>query len=262
MYNFISGMPRSGSTLLCNVLAQNPDIEATATSGILDVLFSIRNGWNEHIEFKAMDSLQRDVKLLNVLRSVLCGYFEDVNKPYIFDKSRGWLAYIEMAEAILQRPIKILVPVRDIRDILASFEKLWRDNAATSQMKLEQEKYFDYQSVEGRCRALVEGSAPVGLAYNRIKDAIHRGYRHYMHFVRYEQLTSNPEKTMHKVYDFLEIPYFEHDFQNVVQVTVEDDSVHGYKDLHTIRPVVTPQAPKWPLFLGDVAKAYENQEVW
>ena len=52
--HLISGLPRSGSTLLANLLAQNPRFQATASSGILDVLFNVRNIWDTLGEFRAM----------------------------------------------------------------------------------------------------------------------------------------------------------------------------------------------------------------
>src|SRR4051794_4991565 len=54
-YCFISGLPRSGSTLLANLLAQNPRFHASATSGILDVVFGVRNHWDQLPQFQAMD---------------------------------------------------------------------------------------------------------------------------------------------------------------------------------------------------------------
>ena len=43
-FHFISGLPRSGSSLLANVLAQNPRFCVSPTSGILDIMFMVRNG--------------------------------------------------------------------------------------------------------------------------------------------------------------------------------------------------------------------------
>jgi len=51
--HFISGLPRSGSTLLANLLAQNPRYHSTATSGILEILFQVRNNWDKVAEFRA-----------------------------------------------------------------------------------------------------------------------------------------------------------------------------------------------------------------
>ena len=53
-FAFISGLPRSGSTLLCNILAQNPEAKVSkATSGLHDVLFGVRNQWDRLTEHQA-----------------------------------------------------------------------------------------------------------------------------------------------------------------------------------------------------------------
>ena len=182
----------------------------------------------------------------------------------MFDKSRGWLAYIEMAEAILRRPIKILVPVRDLRGVLSSFEKLWRKSAGLQQASQEREHYFPWQSIAGRCEVWMRGDQPVGLAYNRIKDALQRGYRNRLHFVEYESLCKNPAKVMQDVYEFLGEPLFTHDFAHVQQVTQEDDTVFGFgaKNLHTIQPKIEAAIEDWAQVLGTTAAAYKGLEVW
>lgn len=258
--HFVSGMPRAGSTLLCNILAQNPRIHTTSTSGILDIIFSVRNNWDNLIEFKATPDEEAKKR---VMRGILESFYAEVEKPVCFDKSRGWLAYIEIAEMIIQRPAKILVPVRDIRDILASFEKLFRKGAATTQLGQEQDNYFKWQTVEGRCEIWTSQEQPVGLAFNRIKDALSRGHRDKLHFVHYEDLTARPEKTLRKIYEFLGEEQYNHDFEHIKQVTWENDEVHGIKNLHTIRPKVEPQEPQWPIILGEeVANKYQGTELW
>jgi sulfotransferase len=258
-FHFISGMPRAGSTLLANLLAQNPRFEASATSGILEVVVSIRNGWDKLDEFRAAPN---DVAKMNVMRGVLQGYYAASDRPVIFDKSRGWLAYLELAEAILQRPAKVLVPVRDIRDILASFESLRRTNSAIRQTPSEATHYHDYQSIEGRCETLLRPDQPVGIAYARIRDALLRGFRDRLHFVHFEQLTAQPQQTMQAIYQFLGESPFAHDFQNVHQVTTENDAVYGYTSLHTIRPKVEPMASKARQVLGPAYDRYPGPYVW
>jgi len=263
--NFISGLPRSGSTLLANILMQNPKFHATATSGMVEVLFAIRNKWDELAEHKAMDEIESESRKQAVLLSVICGYhatsFNTTTNPTVFDRNRGHLAHIEMLEWALQRPIKILVPVRDVRDILASMELRWRDASKSKQVKIESQHYMNMQTVEGRCEAWSRFDQPIGLAYNRVKDAIQRGFRDRMHFVRFEDLTSSPESTMMSVYEFLGEEWFEHDFDNVIQVTKEDDRVHSM-DLHQIRGRVEPVAPRWPQVLGRAADKYGGLELW
>src|SRR4051812_24056449 len=121
--HFISGLPRSGSSLLANLLAQNPKFHVSPTSGVLDVLFLVRNSWDKLIEFQANPANEQ--KLL-VLHGILESFYSNVEKPVVFDRSRSWVAHLEMAEAILNHQAKVLVPVRDVRDIIASFEKLYR----------------------------------------------------------------------------------------------------------------------------------------
>ena len=128
-FHFISGLPRSGSTLLANILAQNPRFEATASSSILAVITSIRENWDAM--FAATPNEQGKI---DVMRGILPSFYQRTAKPVVFDKCRGWLAFLEMAELILERKAKVLVPVRDMRDILASFEKLWRKNTAINQI--------------------------------------------------------------------------------------------------------------------------------
>jgi sulfotransferase len=260
--HFIAGLPRSGSTLLCNVLAQNPRFGVTGSSGVLEVLFNVRNLWDTLGEFRAMEPAASEAAKLRVLRAALDAFHADDPHPVVFDKSRSWLAHLELAEAVLGRPAKVLVPVRDLRDVLASFELLWRKTSATRQVPAESQHYLEFQTVEGRCAVWARGDQPVGIAYNRVRDALARGYRDRMHFVRFEQLTRDPAGTLAGVYDFLGEPPFAHDFDHVEQVTWEDDRVHGFVGLHDIRPRVEPAPPRWPTVLGPAAEKYAGLELW
>lgn len=255
-------MPRAGSTLLMNILAQNPEFHSTATSGILDVLFGVRNQWDTLVEFKAMKPEESEAGKRRVLGGILESYYSNTTQPVIFDKSRGWLAYIELAEAILQRKVRILVPVRDLRDVLASFEKLFR-KTPTHQQAQESSDYFLWQTTEGRCEIWCRANQPVGIAYNRIKDALRRGLADRLCFVDYQVLTTAPGETMRKIYDFLELPLFKHSFDAVEQVTWENDAIHQIPGLHDIRPKIEPQAPQWPGILGEeLGKKYGGATIW
>jgi sulfotransferase len=83
-----------------------------------------------------------------------------------------------------------------------------------------------------------------------------------MFFVHFEQLTTQPELTMRKLYEFLEEDYYQHDFNYVEQVTKEDDYIFGFEGLHTIRNKVEPIPPRYPTVLGEVAKKYTGLNFW
>lgn len=258
--HFIAGLPRSGSTLLCNILNQNPKFHATSTSGILDIILAIRNQWENVNEFKA--SPNKEGKNA-VVTGILQNYYSVIERPVIFDKSRGWCSYIELAEHILNHKIKIIVPVRSIIDILSSFEKLWRNQAHEWQFPQEKSHYFEWQTVAGRADVWMRNDQPVGIAYNKIHDAMSRGFTDRMLFVEFEHLTTNPKNTMEHIYRFLDEDNFVHDFNNVEQSTSENDDIHGIPGLHIVRPVVKPLVSNALEILGvDVVKKYTNSEFW
>jgi sulfotransferase len=253
-YHFISGLPRSGSTLLANILAQNPRFHAEGTSGIMDIMFGVRNQWDNLIEFKATPN--EDGKK-RVLKGILDSYYSNIDKPVVFDKCRGWTSLIEMAEYALDEKVKILVPVRDMRDVLSSMEKLWRKSNAKTNPNVGAD-YFKMQTVQGRVNNFLDGNQPIGLAHNRIKDALQRGYGDRLFFVYFKDLTTNPKETMQKIYDFLGEEYYDHNFDNVDQVNKEDDNIFGFDNLHTIRPKVEPIKSDWREILGNWAEDLEK----
>lgn len=258
-FYFCGGLPRAGSTLIQNILNQNPLFHATQTSGCMDVMFGVRNQWKNLIEHQATPN---DEALQRVLQGILYNYYANVEKPIIVDKCRGWISLIEMAEYALGHKVKIIVPVRDMRDVISSFELLWRKQANKGQMNGEAQNYIDFQSVEGRAAFFTRKDQPIGLAYTRIVDAFNRGFGDRMCLVPFEELTMSPDNTMKSIYEFLGEDYYKHDFNNVEQVTKEDDFCYGFADLHTIRPKVEVITPRYPTVLGDVAKRYSSLNFW
>lgn len=259
---FISGLPRSGSTLLCNILTQNPSLFVSpATSGCHDVLFNIRNQWDRLIEHQA-EGVNHS-QLRSVLSATLDAYHL-TNKQLVVDKGRGWLSLIEMLEFIKGESPKIIVPVRSIPEIIASFESLWRKSTGSSQWAFEQSDYFKAQTTEGRCEIWSSAQQPVGLAFNRLKDAIRRGKGSCIHIVEFDSLVSNPEDSINKIYRFLGLEPFRHNFENVEQITKEDDlNVHRIPGLHSIRSKVEPVPPKAMQVLGpDLFEKYSGLEFW
>lgn len=256
---FISGLPRSGSTLIANLMAQHPDCHVTPTSACHESLFVVRNHWFEWTEHKADKKASDPKNLGRVLKAMLESY-HDTDKPVIIDKARSWLSSIEMVEFALGHPIKIIVPVRNISEILASFEGLYRKN---SHLKNVPGEYLASQTTEGRCAHWAGSTGEVGIAYNRLKDVIQRGLGDRLLFVEFDNLTFNPEETMKQIWKFLDMEPCKHDFESVQQVTIEDDTVYGYKGMHDIRQSVSPVQHKAHKIIGQqVANKYANAEFW
>lgn len=244
---FIAGLPRSGSTLLTNILAQHSNIYVTPTSGIIDMLVNVRNHWDQNQAFRAMDSKLSEKIKKRVLTDMLQAYFAHASQTICIDKNRFWCEFLEMAAELVggRDRVKVIVTVRDLREVLASFEMLYRKTSGLGQLPQESSMALKFKTARGRMEVFAEDSQPVGRAFTAIRDAITRGWLNNMHFVEYDALTSQPEQTMQGIYQFLGMDSFAHDFDNVEQVTREDDTVYGFKDLHLIRNKVEPQTSKW-----------------
>ncbi len=246
---FVSGLPRSGSTLLMNLLGQNPDFHVTPTNDLLEIITNIRDSWTNMISFKAQGIDTVQPRILDCMRGSLYGFFEKEfdNKKVVFDKSRGWIANIELLEEILGRKVKILVTIRDIREIVSSFEKINRKSHITKPMP-GGKAFFDFQTIEGRAAQLLHQESVLGLSINRLRDAFNRGLSDRLIIIPYNKLTRDTQNIMNDLHSVLGIPEFNYSPNNVEQLTHEDDSVHGMK-LHQIRSEIKPVKPDWDTVL-------------
>lgn len=240
MIHFCSGLPRSGSTLLLNIIGQRDDCHVTPTNDLIELVVGVRNSWMHQQCFISQGLETIRPKVAKTIRGMVEGFHResvDAGKT-IIDKSRGWIAYIELLEEVFERPIKVLVTVRDVRAIVASFEKLYRGHPLTRH-EVFGEEYLKAQTIHGRADQLLSPGGVVGLPIARLTDAIHRGLSDRLIIVPYRMLTHNPSETIRNVEESIGLAPAEYDFANIRQVTAEDDSVHGMQ-LHTIRPEVVP----------------------
>ena len=235
---FQSSLPRAGSTLLQNILGQNPDFNVTPTSGVLELLFSARGNYTNDGGFKAQDPDLMKKGWLNFCRQGVEGFFNAItDKKYVVDKSRGWGIHYDFLNSFYPNP-KIVCMVRDLRSIYASMEKNFRKNPDKDSVIVHwsemtgttTSKRVDHWSQ----------TPPIGIAVERLKQMMDEGIDKNILFIRFEDLTSNPQVELDKVYDFFEVERYQHDFQNVEQLTQEDDTVHGIFGDHTIRKEVKP----------------------
>lgn len=229
--HFIAGLPRSGSTMLCNLILQNPRFYASTTSSLLELLIQVRNNWDSFVGHKANPSGQDKWE---VMRSILQSYHK-TDRPVIFDKSRGWMDKIEFIEK-LNGPSKFIVCVRNMEDIVASFEKLYRKNRGEYEINSESNN-IKMKTLKGRIELWTDdNSGVIGSPYVSMIDAFNRGLGNRMLLVPYEGITTNPEAWMMKIYNFIGEEYYQHEFNNIKQIYKENDEFFGWgDDLHTIK---------------------------
>lgn len=235
--------------MLQNIIGQNPDFYVTPTSGVLELLFSARQNYSNSPEFKAQNSEQMKAGWLGFCREGIQGFYNSItDKPFIVDKSRGWGIHYDFLNTFIDEP-KVIVMIRDLRSIYASMEKNFRKNPETDKGIVDWVKMTG-TNTEKRVNLWSQGP-PVGIAIERLKSMIDQGILDKCLVIKYEDLTTSPQKEMDKLYAYLNKPTFNHDFNNIEQITQEDDSVYGAYGDHIIRKELKYFNPNFKEVLGD-----------
>lgn len=258
---FQSSLPRSGSTLFQNIMAQNPEFYVTPTSGVLELLYGARVNYTDSPEFKAQDHEEMRKGFYGFCRSGLHGFFDAItDRPYVLDKSRGWAIHRGFLNEFYPDP-KIVCLVRDPRSILSSMEKKFRANQHKDHKITDHQKLVGI-TTESRIDVWVS-SPPFGLAMERLKQVFKEGINQKMLFIRFEDLVIHPNREIDRVYDYLGLTRYDHDFENIQQTTREDDSIYGIYGDHTIRPKLETPRPDYREILGvDASTWVKNKYSW
>lgn len=263
MIFFNSSMPRSMSTLLQCILNQNPEIAATPTDPVLEYLYGARINFTSTPEVKAIDSELALKNWRGFCWGGLNGYATAyTDKSNICIKTRGGTIHYKWFESFMPYKPKMICMVRNLKSIFSSMEKLYRKNQEHHQ-EIQNHKNMTGTTTAKRIDFWV-ASPPVGLALERLNQTFLEKINENILYVRAEDLTSYPDREMQKIYKYLELDYFKHDFDNVEQTVKEDDSVYGLtNDLHTIKNKVQPLKTDYNEILGkQVCDWIDNSFSW
>jgi sulfotransferase len=247
-----------------NILGQNPNHHVTPTSGLLWMMSVIRDGWSSNDAFLAQGLPVVEPRIPAALRGMTYGFYEKElgARRVVFDKNRGWPTQVELLEKVFNRKVPIIVTVRDIKAVVASFEKLYRQNPVARRQYLGP-AYVQAQTIDGRARVLTSPGGVIGLPVNYIRDALNRGVADRLLILPYNRLVTQPVQTMAALHEQLGLePFDRYDPDNVQQITKEDDAVHGWGfNLHEIRPKVEPPSkPPWEGILPPHTCAWLDSE--
>lgn len=245
----MAGLPRSGSTMLSAILNQNPRFYSGPSSPVVSTMLTLEQSLSQDELFLAYPKMDFGK---NLVTSVIDQYYADTDKPVVFEKNRSWVNRMDYIQGYfgIEHP-KIIYPVRDVAEILASFISMIKRNPHIVNDRLN---FIDQSLVqqgipltdENRCRAIA-GPGILGQSFDGLKKALSEGYRTSIHFVEYKDLVSNPKETMRQIYKFLGESEYNHDFKNLVNQHQEDDvKIYGFTDMHEVRKELksTAQMPE------------------
>jgi len=256
-----SSLPRAGSTLIQNILGQNPLLYTTPTSGVFEMLASCRTIYSDSLEFKAQDQDKMEKGFKSLLKSGLYGFYEPLtDKPYVVEKCRGWGSEYDFINAFDPNP-KIICMVRDIRAIYSSLEKKYRKNPLVDH-HIANWGNLTGTTTDKRINTW-SSNPPIGPSMDRLYQILIQGIHKNILFVKFEDLCLDPKNEMNRIYEYLELPYYEHDFENIQQTTQEDDKWYGIFGDHTIRGKLSPVVDDFKEVLGhNACRLIEENYMW
>mgnify|MGYP003136938960 CR=1 FL=1 len=224
---FLSGFPRAGNTLLASLLNQNPDIGTCANSLPMEAikhLFLLQKTdvFKNYPDYKS---------LRNLLDTVYSTYYKDWNYKYIIDRApAGTPGNLMLMRKHLKQPIKIIVLMRPLLEVLASFVK-WSNKEPTAYIN----KFGN--TAEDKCHALMEQFGQIWKEVQNLENLLKPENRQYALFIQYHDLVKHPQKIINQIYKFLDIPKYKHRFTKLDQLKVNgmgySDEIVGH-NLHTI----------------------------
>jgi sulfotransferase len=253
--HFISGLPRSGSTLITNILKQNPKIHGDSVSSLSTIFGSIHSSWNN---FNSTKQHSSENQKRGVLNGILEGYYSNVDKPVIIDKDIKWVSQVGQLEAVLDRQVKMVICVRNPAEILTSFEKLHKENPLF--LNETDVALREGSSIASRAYHYAAPEGIMGRAHRNLKDAMTMGYLDRFLFIDYSRYCNSPKSQTKRIYDFLELEHFEHDFKNIEQ---EDFMSLGLPTSYKLKPTLQKTTVNCVEYLGlDLYEQYNREIFW
>lgn len=246
--HYALGLPRSGSTLLMNILQQNPNIFTSSTCPTTYLIDGAKQAASSVSEFIAMDQDLLNDSLTNYVKNGMQGWFDTMTeKPIVFSKSRNWDKHLNFLFHAYENP-KFLIIIRDLRDIICSFEKLSNKYTVWNIGSLESP--FHMEPFEKRMEIYcTDIGGNLGLPLKNLPHVYEWAQKrpNNFFFCRFEDFNEDPLRCMSKIYHWLEMPNFQHDLNNIQQARqYEHDTAYRALVSHKVQPKVIKLEPSWP----------------
>lgn len=255
-FHFISGLPRSGSTLLAAILRQNPRFDASMTSG----LGALVNGAMQIMSPGSEVALTlKEGQREEILRSLFDAYYRNqTTSEVVFDTNRLWTARMPLLAGLFP-DAKVIACVRDVSWVMDSLERRVRENP------YHFTRLFGNASqgtVYSRVESLMHHEALVGRSWTGLKEAFYGEQAGSLLVIDYDLLSRAPHKVLPLIYQFLGEPWFEgHDFDHVEFDAPEFDEALGIDGLHRVRPKVEHLSRK-TILPPDLFNKFQKMDFW
>lgn len=219
----LSGLPRSGSTLLSSILSQNPEVHAEGNSAVCQLMWDMQVSCQTTAaeQLAATDRWDTQDALIAAIPAI---YYRDVTSTHIVDKCRSWTlpANMDMLRRYICNQPKVIVLTRPIDEIVTSFVNLRRRNGWTSDLE---------------AGLLDDGSEPIMRSLAGVESAKASGSDEFL-FVEYADLVDSTPDVLDAIYGFCGWEPFPHDLDRIENRHPENDAVYGLIGMHDVRPSI------------------------
>jgi sulfotransferase len=227
--HFISGLPRSGSTLLAGILKQNPRFHAGMSSPMASLFMAMQGATSRRNETAVfIDEVQKT----DLLRNLFTSYYHAIHpQKLVFDTNRAWCSKLPALVRLFPKA-KVICCVRHVSWIMDSVERIIRASP------FELSGIFGFEpsnTVYTRVNRLATSEGMVGFALDALREAFFGEHANRLILIGYEALVRRPKDTLAQLYNFIGEKPFEHDFDNVEYEASEFDIALGTPNLHTVR---------------------------
>ena len=237
----VTGLPRAGSTLLCQMLAMHPEIDCEGLSSPLcNLLLAMRRMVSDDQFMLSQLDHGFDTAyghLEGGMAGMLRGWYAGCDKPVVVDKNRAWLHCIEMVLKLAPET-KMIVCLRELGQIYGSIEDRHQQTILLDFV----DHFADYDRF-GRADALFSKDKVIGaplVSIHAIED-LPEAVRQRLFFLRYEDLMARPAEVMARIYAWLDVSKLQIDPERLeVMGVTESDSHYRMKFLHTQHARIAP----------------------
>lgn len=254
----VTGLPRAGSTLLCQLLAQHPDIHCEGhSSPLCNTLLGIRRLVSDDQFFLAQldNSFANSYEhLASAMQGYLRGWYHTAEKPAVVDKNRAWLHAIELLLHI-EPNAKLIVCLRDLGQIYGSIEAQHQRSILVDFI----DHLADYDRF-GRADMLFAKDKAIGaplISIHAVPD-LPKAVQERLYFLRFEDLVTQPVACMFHLYAWLELAPHQINPQQLSLGIPESDSHYHMKYPHRqashIQPPLRHEIP--PRIQAQIESAY------
>lgn len=253
----MSGIPRSGSSVLGSLLNQHPLIYSSTTSPVIDLIGIIDNNWNN---ISAALADRHPEQYGNIINGMIGGAYHHIDKPVIIDKNRLWPRYGKlMTEALGSKP-KIICTARSIPEILTSYILLINKNSDKITF-VDQDLLDNNLAInnKNRCRILWEKYI------NHPYTSFRMGYNSSdvdLCIVEYDEIVNDSQATMDKICQFIGIDTYQVNTNDMQPMPENDDYHGGMNGLHDVRSVMKRVSPPPEEVIGrELTKLYTDMKL-